>query len=167
MNVVVQSLSHVRLFAIPWTAACQASLSLTISQSLPKFTFIASVMPSSHLVLSRPLLLLYSVFPNIRDFSNESAVCIRGPKYWSISFSISPCKSIQGWFSLRLTGLIYLLSKGLSGVFSSTTVLKASILRLSAFFTIQLSQPYVTTGKTIDLTISIFVTRFRSLNLAY
>jgi len=120
--VVVQSPSHVQLFATPRTAARQASLFLTISQSLPKFMSIASVMSSSHLIFWCHLLFLPSIFPSIRDFSNESAVCIRGPKYWSISFSISPCKSIQGWFSLRLTGLIYLLSKGLSGVFSSTIV---------------------------------------------
>ena len=104
-----------------WIAACQASLSLTISQSLPKFMSIALVMPSSHLNLWHPLLLLPSIFPSIRDFSNESAVRIRWPKYRNFSFSISPSKSIQGWFSLRLTGLISLLLKGLSGVFSSTT----------------------------------------------
>ena len=105
-----------------WTTACQASLPLTISQSLPKFMSIASVMPSSHLNLWHPFLLLPSIFPSIRGFSNESAVRIRWPKYRSFRFSIRPSMSIQGWFSLRLTGLISLLLKGLSGVFSSTTV---------------------------------------------
>ena len=108
--------------ATPWTAAYQASLSLTISQSLPKFMSIASVMPSSHLILWCPLLLLPSIFPNIRDFSHELAVRIRWPKYSSFSFSISPSKECLGWFSLRLTGLISLLSKEFSGVFSSSTV---------------------------------------------
>ena len=105
--------------ATPWTATRQAPLSFTISWSLPKFISIASVMPSSHLILCHPLL-LPSVFPSIRDFSNESAVCIRWPKYWS--FSISPSNEYSG--SLRLTGLISLPSRGISGVFSSTTVQK-------------------------------------------
>ena len=121
--VVVQSLSCVRLFAAPWSVAHQASLSLTISQSLRKFTFMASVMPSSHLILWCPLFLLLSIFSNIRDFSNESSVHVRWPKYWSFSFSISPSiVNIQGWSHLKLTGLVSLLSKGPSGVFSSTTV---------------------------------------------
>ena len=88
--VVVQLLSHVQLFGTPWTAACQASLSFTISQSLLKLMSIESVMPSNHLVLCHSLLLLPSIFPSIRVFSNESALCIRGPKYWGFSFSISP-----------------------------------------------------------------------------
>ena len=111
------------LFVTPWTVTRQASLFLTISWSLPKFMFIALVMLSSHLILWHPLLLPCTIFPSIRDFSSESAVCIRWPKYWSFSFSISVLPmSIQGWFPLRLTGLISLLSKRLSGVFSSTTV---------------------------------------------
>ena len=125
MNFVVavaQSPSCVWLFAIPWTAAHQASLLLTISWSLPKFMFIASVVPSSHLILWCPLLLLPSSFLSIRDFSNESSMCIKWPKYWHFSFSISSSMNIQGWSPLRLTGLIPLLSKGLPGVFSSTTV---------------------------------------------
>ena len=113
-------------FATPWTATCQVSLSLTIFWSLPKFMFTASVMPSRHLILWRPLL-LPSIFPSIRDFSNESSHHIRWPKYWSLrqntgtSASVLPV-NIQGWSPLRLTGLNSLLSKGLSGVFSSTTV---------------------------------------------
>ena len=109
-------------FASSWTAAHQASLSLTISRRWPKFLSIASVMPSSHLILWHPLLLLPSIFPSSRDFSNKSVVCIRWPKYWSFIFSICPSNEYSGPISLRLTGLISLLSKGLSGVFSSTTV---------------------------------------------
>ena len=104
----------------PWTAACQASLSLTISRSLAKFTFIASVKPSSHLILWRPLLLLPSILPSIRDFCNELSLCIRWPKYGSFHFSISPFSEYSGLISLK-TGLIFLLSKEFSGVFSSTT----------------------------------------------
>ena len=120
--VAVPSSSRVWLFVNPWTAARQASLSLTISRSLPKFMSIASVMPSSHLILCHPLLLLPSIFPSIRVFSNESHVCIRWPKYWSFSSASVPPVSIQGRFTLRLTGLISLPSKGLPGIFSSTTV---------------------------------------------
>ena len=116
--------SHIWLFATPWTTACQASLSLTISQSLVKLVSIEYVMPSNHLICCFLLLLLPSIFPSIRVFSYESAVCIRWPKYWSFSFSISPSNKYPGLISLRLTGLITLLSKGLSRVFSSTTVWK-------------------------------------------
>ena len=118
---VVQSPSHVQLFSTPWTAACQASLSLKISRSLPKFMSIPLMMSSSHLILWCHLL-LPSIFPSIRYFTNESAVHIRWPKYWSFSFSISPSNEYSRLISFRLTGLISLLSKGLSGVFSSTTV---------------------------------------------
>ena len=118
----VQLLSHVRLFATPWTAAPQASLSITNSQSLLKLMSIDSVMSSNHLIFCHPLLLLPSIFPSIRVFSNESALHIRWPKYWSVSF-ILPV-NIQGWFPLGLTSLISLLSKGLSRVFSNTTVWK-------------------------------------------
>ena len=107
--------------ATPWPAAQQASLSLTISQSLPKFMSIVSVMPFSHFILWCPLLLLPSIFPSIRDFSNESAICIRWPKYWSFCFSISPSNEYSGWFPLQLTGLVSLLSNRLSGVYFSTT----------------------------------------------
>ena len=111
--VVIQSHSHVQLFATPWTAARQASLSLTISWSLPKFMSIAFVIPSNHLILWHPLLLLPSIFPSIRKFSNESVVHIRWPKYGCFSFRIILSVSIQGWFPLWLTGLIFLQSKGL------------------------------------------------------
>ena len=128
-----QSLSHVWLFVTPWTTAWQASLSITNSQSLLKLMSIESVMPSNHLILCRPLLLLLSIFPSIRVFSNESALCIRWPKYWSCSFSISPSKTIQDWSPLGWTHLISLQSKGLSRVFSNTTVQKHQ------FFSTQLS----------------------------
>ena len=120
----VQSLSHVWLFATPWTTARQASLSITNSQSPPKPKSIESVMPSSHLILCRPLLLLPSIFPSIRVFSNESALHIRWPKYWSFSFNISPSNEHPGWSPLGWTGWISLQSKGLSRVFSNTTVQK-------------------------------------------
>ena len=129
MNVSVQfssvhSLSHVQLFATPWTAACQASLSITNSWSFLKLMFIESVMPSNHLILCRPLLLPPSIFPSIRVFSNESVLCIRWPKYWSSSFSISPSNEYSGLISIRMDWLDLLLSKGLSRVFSNTTVQK-------------------------------------------
>ena len=111
--VVVQPLSQVQLFATPWTAACQAFLSFSISQSLLKLMSIESVMPSNHLILYRPLLFLPSIFPSIRVFSNESTLPSRWPKYWSFSFSISPSNEYSGLFPLGLTGLISLLSKGL------------------------------------------------------
>ena len=128
----VQSLSHVWLFETPWTAARQASLSITNSRNLFKLMSIESVMPSSHFILCCPLLLLPSIFPSIRVFSNESVLHIRWPKYWSFSFSICPSDAysgvllmhIQDWFPLELTGLISLQSKGLSRVFSNTTVQK-------------------------------------------
>ena len=122
--VVFQSPSQVQLLETRWTAACQSSLSLTISQSFPKFMSIVSVMPSSHLILCRPLLCLFSIFPSIWVFSNDPAICIRQPKFGaSASVSVLP-KSIQGWFPLRFTGLISLQSKRLSRVFSSITVQK-------------------------------------------
>ena len=129
----VQLLSCVQLFATPWTAACQASLSITNSQSLLKLMSIESVMPSNHLILCHPLLLPPSIFPSIRVFSNESVHCIRWPKYWnSASSSVLPM-NIQDWFPLRWTGWISLQSKGLSRVFSNTTVQKHQ------FFSPQLS----------------------------
>ena len=123
----VQSLSCVWLFAAPWTAACQPSLSITNTQSLPKLMSIESVMPSNHLVLCHTLLLLPSVFPGIRVFSNETVLCIRWPQYWSFSFSISRSNNSQEWFPLGLTGWIFLQSKGLSRVFSNTTVKVCSL----------------------------------------
>ena len=120
----VQPLSRFLLFATPWTAAHQASLSITNSWSLLKLMSIESVMPSNHLILCHPLLLPPSVFPSIRVFSNESVLHIRRPKYWSFSFSISHSNEYSGLISLRRTALISLQSKGLSRVFSNTTVQK-------------------------------------------
>ena len=159
----VQSLSHVWLFVTPWTAVHQASLSIANSWSSLKFTSIESVMPSNHLILCCPLLLLPSIFRSIRVFSNELALRIRWPKYWSFSFSINPSKEHPGLISLGWTGWISLQSKGLSRVFSNTTVQKPSILRRSAFFIVQLSHPYMTTGKTIFLTRWTFVGKVMSL----
>ena len=119
-----QSLSCVWLFAIPWIAECQASLSITNSQNLLKLMSIESVMPSNHLILCHPLLLLLSIFPSIRVFSNESFLHIRWPKYWSFNFSINLPMTIQDWFPSGLTGLISLLSKRLPRVFFNTTVQK-------------------------------------------
>ena len=120
----VQLLSRVRLFVTPWTAAHQASLSITNSQSLPKLMSIELMMPSNHLILCHSLLHLHSFFPSIRVFSNESALRIRWPKYWSFIFNISPSKNIQDRFPLGWTGWISLQSKRLSRVFSNTTVQK-------------------------------------------
>ena len=120
----VQSLSHVQLLVTPWTAACQASLSITNSWSFLKFMSIESVIPSNHLILCRPLLLPPSIFPSIRVFSSESVLCTRWPKYWSFSFSISPYTGYSGLISFRIDGCISLQSKGLSRVFSNTTVQK-------------------------------------------
>ena len=127
------SRSVVSDFATPWTAARQAFLSITNSQSLLKLMFIKLLTPSNHLILCRPLLLLPSIFPSIRVFSNESVLRIRWPEYWSFSFCISPSHEYSGWVSLGLTGWISLLSKGLSRVFSNTTVQKHQ------FFCAQLS----------------------------
>ena len=124
----VQLLSRVQLFAAPWIAARQASLSITNSQSVPKLMSIESVMPSNHLILCHPLLLLPSIFPSIRLFSKESALHIRWPEYWSFSFNISASNEYSGRFPLGWTGWISLQSKGLSGVFSSTTVQKHPFL---------------------------------------
>ena len=124
VTVTVQSLSRVRLFATPWIAARQASLSITISRSSLRLMSIKSVMLSSHLILSRPLLLLLPIPPSIRVFSNESTLLMRCPKYWSFSFSIIPSKEIPGWSPSEWTGWISLQSKGLSRVFSNTTVQK-------------------------------------------
>ena len=153
MVVVVQLPSHVWLFATPWTAARQASLSLTISQSLPKFMSIVLVMPSSNLILWCPLLLLPSIFPSIRDSSNESAVCIKWPKYWSFSFSINPSNEYSGLISLKIDWCDLFMVQGILRSLLQHHSLKASILWHSAFFMVQLSQPYVTTGKTIAVTI--------------
>ena len=143
----VQSLSRVRLFATPWMAARKASLTITSSQSSPKFMSIESVMPSNHLILCRPLLLLPSIFPSIRVFSNESALRIRWPKYWSLSFNISPSSEHPGLISFRMDWLDLLTVQGILKSLLQHHSLKASILRPSAFFTVQLSHPYMTTGE--------------------
>ena len=132
----VQSLSRVQLFVTPWIAARQASLSITNSQSLPKLMSMESVMPSSHLILCCLLLLLTSIFPSIRVFSNESTLRIRWAKYWSFSFSISPSKEHPGLISFRWTGWISLQSKGLFKSLIQHHSSKTSILRCSAFFTV-------------------------------
>ena len=138
----VQSLSRVQLFATPWTAAHQASLSLTNSQSSPKLMSIESVMSSNHLILCRPLLLPPSIFPSIRVFSNELVLPIRWPKYWSFSFSISPSNKYSGWISFRMDWLDLLAVQGTLKSLLQHHSSKASILRCSAFFTVQLSHPY-------------------------
>ena len=143
----VQSLSHVRLFATPWIAARQASLSITNSQSSPRLMCIELVMPSSHLILCHPLLLLPPIPPNIRVFSNESALRMRWPEYWSFSFSIIPSKEIPGLISCRVDWLDLLAVQGTLKSLLQHHSSKASILRCSAFFTVQLSHPYMTTGK--------------------
>jgi len=148
--VVVQWLSHFRLFVTPWTAACQASLSFTISQSLLKFMSIESVMPSDHLILCCPPLLLPSIFPSIKVFSNESALSIRWPKYWSFIFSISLSNEYSELISSRCDLL------ALHGTLQSLLQhhnSKASILRVSAFLMVQLSHLYMTTGKNTALSI--------------
>ena len=148
----VQSLSRVRLFVTPWTTVRQASLSITNSQSPPKPMSIESVMSSNHLILCRPLLLLPSIFPSIRVFSNESALCIRWPKYWSFSFSISPINEHPGLISFRMDRLDLLAVQETLKSLLQHHSSKASILQHSTFFIVQLSHPYMTTGKTIALT---------------
>ena len=150
--VSVQSLSRVRLSATPLIAACQAALSITNSQSSLRLTSIESVMPSSHLILCRPLLLLPTIPPSITVFSNESTLRMRWPKYWSFSFSIILSKEIPGLISFRMDWLDLLAVQGTLKSLLQQHSLKASILRRSAFFTVQLSHPYMTTGKTIALT---------------
>ena len=135
----VQSLSHVQLFVTPWTAACQASLSITNSQSLLKLMSIESVMPSNHLILCHPLLLPPSIFPSIRVFSSESALCIRWPKYWSFSFSISPSNEHPGLISFRMDCLDLLAVQGTLKSLLQHHSSKASILWHSAFFIVQLT----------------------------
>ena len=159
----VQSLSRVLLFATPWIAARQASLSITNSQSLLKLMPIESVMPSSHLIHCRPLLLLPSIPPSIRVFSNESAFHTRWPEYWSFSFSISPSNEHPGLISFRMDWLDLLAVQGTLKSLLQHHSSKASIFRSSAFLTIQFSHPYMTTGKTIALTRRTFVGKVMSL----
>ena len=136
----------------PWTAARQASLSITNSRSLFKLMSIESVMPSNHLILRRPLLLLPSIFPSIRVFSNESVLHIRWPEYWSFSFSISPSNEYSGLISFRMDWMDLLAVQGTLKSLLQHHSSKVSILQCSAFFMVQLSHPYMTVGKTIDLT---------------
>ena len=159
----VQSFSHVWLFATPWTAAHQASLSIINSRSLPKLMSIESVMPSNHLIFCRPLLLLPSIFPSIRVFSNESALRIRRPKYWGFSFNISPSNEHSGLSSYRMDWLDLLAVQGTLKSLLQHHSSKASILWHSAFFTVQLSFLYMTTGKSIALTRWTLVGKVMSL----
>ena len=161
----VQSLSRIRVFVTPWIAARQASLSITNSRSLPKLTSIESVMPSSHLILGRPLLLLPPIPSSIRVFSSESTLRMRWPKYWSFSFSISPSNEHPGLISFRMDWLDLLAVQGTLKSLLQHHSSKASILRCSAFFIVQLSHPYMTTGKTITLTRWTFVGKVMSLLL--
>ena len=158
----VQSLSHVWLFATPWTAAHQASLSITNSRSLPKLMSIKSVMPSNHLILCHPLLLPPSIFPSIRLFSNKSTLHIRWPNYWSFSFNSSPSNEHAELISFRMDWLDLPAVQGTQESFS-TPQFKIINLLLSAFFIVQLSHPYMTTGKTIALTQQSFVGKVMSL----
>ena len=159
----VRSLCHVRLFATPWTAAHQASLSITTSWSPPKPMSTESLMPSNNLILCHLLLLLPPVPPSIRVFSNESALHIRWQKYWSYSFSISPSNEHPGLISFRMDWLDLLAVQGTLKSLLQHHSSKASILGCSAFFIVQLSQPYMTTGKTIALTRWTFVDKVMSL----
>ena len=160
---VVQSPSCVRLFAPSWSAASQASLSLTISQSVPKFMCIESVMPSNSLILCCPLLLPPSIFSNIRGFSSESALPIRWPKYWSFSFNISPSNEYPRSISFWIDWFDLLAAQETHKSLLQHHSVKASILWHSVFFIVQLSHLYMTIGKTIALTLRTFVSKAISL----
>ena len=160
MVVVVQSLSCVLLFATSWTAARQSSLSFSVSLSFLNFTSIESVMPPSHFILCHPLLLLPSIFPSIRVFSSELALCIRWPKYWSFSFSISPSNEYSGLISFRIYWFDLLAVQGALESLLQHHSSRASILQHSAFFMVELSHPYMTSGKIIALTIWTFLCFF-------
>ena len=155
--------SHVQLLSTLWTAACQASLSITNSQRLLKLMSIDLVMPSNHPILCCPLLLLPSIIPSIRVFSNKSVLYIRGPKYWNFSFSISLSNGYSGLISFRMGWLDLLAVQGTLKSLLQHRSLNASILQYSAFFIVQLSHPYMTTGKTIGLTKRTFVDKVMSL----
>ena len=159
----VQLLSRVWLFATPWIIACQASLSITDSWSLPKLMSIESVMPSSHLILCHPLLLLPPIPPSIRVFSNESTLHMRWPKYWSFSFSIRPSNEHPRLISFRMDWLDLLAVQGTLKTLLQHHSSKASILRCPAFFIVQLSHPYMTIGKTTAFTRWTFVGKVMSL----
>ena len=161
--VVVQSLSHSQLFATPWTAAHQASLSITNSRSSLKLTSIESVIQSSHLILCLPLLLQLPIPPSIRVFPNESTLRMKWPKYWTLSFSIIPSKEIPGLISFRMDWLDLLAVQGTLKSLLQRHSSKAAILQHSAFFTVQHSHPYMTTGKTIALTRRTFAGKVMSL----
>ena len=163
ISQTVQALSHVWLFATPWTAALQASLSIINSWSLLKIMSIASVMPSNHLMLCHPLLFLPSIFPSIRVFSNELVLRIRWPKYWSFGFNISPSNEYSGLISFRMDWLDLLEVQGTLKSLLQHYSSKSSILWCSAFFIVQLSHPYMITGKTIALTWETFVSKIMSL----
>ena len=150
-------------FATPWTAARQAALSCSISKSLLKLVAIALMMPSNHLILCRPLLLLPSVLPSIRVFSNDSALPIRWPKYWSFSFNISPSSEYSGLISFRMDWLDLLAVQETLKSLLQHHSSKASILWCSPFFMVQLSHPYMTTGKNIAFTLWTFVSKVMSL----
>ena len=158
----VQLLSHVQLFVTPWAAALEASLSITNSQSLLKLMSIESVMPSNYLIFCCPLLPLPSIFPSIRVFSNESALRIRQPKYWSFSFNISPSNEHPGLIPFRMDWLDLLAVQGTLKSLLQHHSSKASILQHSAFFIVQLSHPYMTTGKTTASTRWTFVDKVMS-----
>ena len=145
----------------PWTAACQVSLSLTISQGLPRFLSLDLVMPYNCLMLCRPLFVLSSIFPSIRVFSNESALHIRWPKYWN--FSVTACNEHLGLISSNSDWFYLLAVQGTLKILLQHRSLRASILRPSAIFLVQLSHPYVNTGKTVALTIQTFVGKVMSL----
>ena len=164
-SVRFSSLSHFRLFVTPWIAACKASLSITDSQSSLRLMSNESVMPSSHLILCHPLLLLTPIPPSIRVFSKESTLRMRWPKYCSFSFSIIPSKEHPGLISFRTDWLDLLAVQGTLKSLLQHHSSKASILRHSAFITVQLSHPYLTTGKTIALTRWTFVGNVMSLLL--
>ena len=149
--------------ATPWTTACQASLSITNSRSLPKLMSIESVMPSNHLILCRPLFLLPPIPPSIRVFSNESTLSMRWPNYWSFSFNISPSNEHPELISLRMDWLDLLAVQGTLKSLLQHHSSKASLLQCSAFLIVQLSHPYMTTGKTIALTRRTFVGKVMSL----
>ena len=162
---VVQPLSHIQLFTTPWTAAHQTSLSSTTFWNLLKFMSNELVIPSNHLILCCPLLLLPSIFPSTTVFSNESALCIRWPNYWSFSFSISPSNEYSGLISFRIDWFdILAVQRTLKSLLQHHSS-KASILGHLAFFMVQLSHPYVTTGKIIALTVQTFVGKVMSLIL--
>ena len=163
--IVVQLLSHVQLFSTPWTAARQVSLSFTISWNLLKLTSSESVIPSNYLILCCSLRLLLLIFPSNRVFASESALCIRWPKYWSFSFSAIPSNEYSGLISFRTDWLDLLGVKGTLKSFLQYYTSKASIVQHSAFFMVQLSHPYMNTGKTTVLTRWTFVSKVMSLLL--